>query len=95
MAVWRMFPRPEEYSMPNSKQDTTTLTANRAQPSWEKNRTTACTQIRSNSSTPILPMRAKNAPRNPTVWLYAQSSSSSRTVEATKSQIKIVNHLAL
>ena len=76
--------------MPNSKQDTTTLTANSAQPSWEKKRTTACTQVRSNSSTPMLPMRAKNAPRKPTAWLYAQSSSSSRMVEATKSQIKIV-----
>ena len=89
MAVWRMFPLPDEYSMPNSKQDTTRLTANSAQPSWEKNCTVACTQSRSNSSTPMLPMRAKNAPKKPTAWLYAQSSSSSITVDATKSQIKI------
>ena len=81
--------------MPNSKQATTRLTPNRAQPSWLKNATSACTQGRSNSSTPILPIRAKNAPRKPTAWLYAQSSSSSRMVDATKSQIKIVNHLAL
>ena len=52
---WR-FPRPEAYSMPHSKADTTTLTANRAQPNWEKKLTTDCTQERSNSSTPMLPI---------------------------------------
>ena len=42
--------------MPHSKADTTTLTANRAQPNWEKKLTTDCTQERSNSSTPMLPI---------------------------------------
>lgn len=55
--------------MPHSKADTTTLTAKRAKPSWEKKRTTDRTQERSNSSTPMFPIWAKKAPRKPTIWL--------------------------
>ena len=65
---WRL-PRPDAYSMPHSKADTTTLTAKRAQPNWEKKRTTDRTQERSNSSTPMFPIWAKKAPRKPTIWL--------------------------
>ena len=65
VVCWR-FPLPVEYSMPNSNPETTRLTPNSAQPSWEKNSTMACTQSRSNSSTPMLPMAAKKLPRKPT-----------------------------
>ena len=57
-ACW-ILPRPEIYSIPHSKPETTRLTPYRAQPSWEKNRTTACTHSNSKSSAPILPIWAK------------------------------------
>lgn len=68
MAICWRFPRPEEYSMPNSKAETTRLTANSAQASWEKNRMMAWTHSRSKSSTPMFPISAKKLPRKPTTW---------------------------
>ena len=65
-AVCCKLPRPVEYSIPNSKPETTRLTPKSAQPSWEKNRTMALTQSSSNSSTPIFPISAKKLPRKPT-----------------------------
>ena len=61
---WRL-PLPVEYSMPHSKAQTTTLTVNNAHARREKKRTMALTHSSSNSSTPILPMRAKKLPRKP------------------------------
>ena len=63
---WRLA-RPVVYSMPNSKAHTTRLTPYSAQPSWEKNRTMACTHSSSKISTPMLPMAEKKFPRKPTI----------------------------
>ena len=52
--------------MPNSKADTTRLTPNNAQASWEKKRMMAWTHSRSKSSTPMFPISAKKLPRKPT-----------------------------
>ena len=88
---WR-FPRPVVYSMAHSKPDTTMLTPNSAHPKREKKSTTACTQGRSNSSTPMLPIWAKKLPKKPMICPYTQSSRSSITLPMTNSQIKIGHH---
>ena len=52
--------------MPHSKQHTTRLTPNSAQPKRQKKRTTAWTQDSSNSSTPKPPITVKKLLKSPT-----------------------------